>query len=77
MSKSDSHNIAFNLASSIGSNSRAPTLFPEEYDAWVIHMEDYITGIEKVGMEVWNSIVEGPLKNELVLTLITTMREYK
>ncbi|KAL4563884.1 hypothetical protein LXL04_027932 [Taraxacum kok-saghyz] len=33
MSKSDSHNIAFNLASSIGSNSRAPTLFPEEYDA--------------------------------------------
>ncbi|KAL4574598.1 hypothetical protein LXL04_021432 [Taraxacum kok-saghyz] len=29
MSKSDSHNIAFNLVSSIGSNSRAPTLFPE------------------------------------------------
>ena len=77
MSKSDSHNIAFNLASSIGSNNRAPTLFPEEYDAWVIHMEDYITGIEKVGMEVWNSIVEGPFTDSQVLTPITTMKEYK
>ena len=54
MSKSDSQNIAFNLASSIGSNIRALMLFPEEYDAWVIHMEDYITDIEKVGMDVWN-----------------------
>ena len=78
MSKSDSHNIAFNLASSIGSKSRAPTLFPEEYDAWVIHMEDYITGIEKVGMDVWNSIVDGPYKNGTqVLTPITTMKELK
>ena len=78
MSKFDSHNIAFNLASSIGSNSRAPTLFPEEYDAWVIHMEDYITGIEKVGMDVWNSIIEGPYKNRTqVLTPITTMKELK
>ena len=76
MSKSDSHNIAFNLASSIGSNSRAPTLFPEEYDVWVIHMEDYITGIEKVGMDVWNSIENGSYKNRTqVLTPITTMKE--
>ena len=77
MSKSDSHNIAFNLASSIGSNNRAPTLFPEEYDAWVIHMEDYITGIEKVGMDVWNSIFDGPHKSNEVKTPITTMKEYK
>ena len=78
MSKSDSHNIAFNLTSSIGSNSRAPTLFPKEYDAWVIHMEDYITGIEKVGMELWNSIIDGPYTNKTqVLTPITTMKELK
>ena len=77
MSKSDSHNIAFNLASFIGSNSRAPTLFPEEYDAWV-HMEDYITGIEKVGMDVWNSIIDGPYINgNEVKTPITTMKEFK
>ena len=63
MSKPDSQNIAFNLASSVGSNSRAPMLFPEEYDAWVIHMEAYITGLDKMGMYVWNSIVEGPHKN--------------
>ncbi|KAL4564910.1 hypothetical protein LXL04_028986 [Taraxacum kok-saghyz] len=78
MSKSDSHNIAFNLASSIGSNSRAPTLFPEEYDAWVIHMEDYITGIEKVGMEVWNSITEGPFIHRTYCPNgIFTMKELK
>ena len=77
MSKSDSHNITFNLASSIGSNSRAPTLFHEEYDAWVIYMEDYITGIEKVGMDVWNSIIDGPYIGTYVKTPITTMKEYK
>ena len=77
MSKSDSHNIAFNLASSIGSNSRAPTLFPEEYDAWIIHMEDYITGIEKVGMDVCNSIIDGPYVGNEVKTPITTMKEFK
>ena len=78
MSKSDSHNIAFNLASSIGSNSRAPTLFPEEYDAWVIHMEDYITGLEKVGIDVWSLIVDGPYKSKTYCpTGITTVKELK
>ena len=77
MSKSDSHNIAFNLASSIGSNNRAPTLFPEEYDAWVVHIEDYITGIKKVGIDLCNPIVDGPHRNDEVKTSITTMKEYK
>ena len=77
MSKSYSHNIAFNLASSIGSNSTASTLFPKEYDAWVIHMEYYITGIEKVGMDVWNSIIEGPHPNEKNGKIITIVKEYK
>ena len=56
MSKPASHNMAFNLASSIRSNNRAPMLFPEEYDAWEVHMQDYITDIDKVGMDVWKAI---------------------
>ena len=77
MSKSNSHNIAFNLASSIGSSSRAPTLFPEVYDAWVIHIEDFITGIEKVGMDVWNSIIEGSHRISRNKEIITTVKEYQ
>ncbi|KAL4568081.1 hypothetical protein LXL04_023682 [Taraxacum kok-saghyz] len=39
-------------------------------------MEDYITGIEKVGMDVWNSIIEGPHKNSKNGEVISTVKEY-
>ena len=40
-------------------------------------MEDYITGIEKVGMDVWNLIIEGPHPNEKNGKIITIVKEYK
>ena len=39
-------------------------------------MEDYITGIKNVGMDVWNSITEGPHKNSKNGEVISTVKEY-
>ena len=49
----------FNLANSIGSNSRVPTLFPEDYEIWALHMEDYLLGLEN-GYMIWKSVTQGP-----------------
>ena len=32
----------FNLANSIGSNSKVPTIFLDDYEIWALHMEDYL-----------------------------------
>lgn len=49
MSKEDYQIVGFNPSSSIGYNTRGPTLFLDDYEVWKLHFEDYITGIEKDG----------------------------
>ena len=51
----------FNLANSIGSSSKVPTLFPNEYELWALHMEDYLLGLEN-GYLIWKSVSDGPCK---------------
>ena len=51
----------FNLANSIGSSSRVPTLFTEDYEVWTLHMEDYLLGLEN-GYLIWKSVSKGPHK---------------
>ena len=61
----------FNLANSIGSSSRVPTLFPDDYEIWVLHMEDYLQGLEN-GYELWKSVIIGPYRfsvEELMITV--------
>lgn len=60
MEKEDSHIVAFNISSSIGSNTRVLTLFPDNYEVWVLHFEDYFIGHEKHGSYIWKSISQGP-----------------
>ena len=49
----------FNLANSIGSSSKVPTLFPDDYEIWALHMEDYLLGLEN-GYLIWKSVSKGP-----------------
>ena len=49
----------FNLANSIGSSSKVPTLFPDDYELWALHMEDYLQGLEN-GYLIWKSVSKGP-----------------
>ena len=57
-SKMDNQSL-FNLANSIGSNSKVPTLFLEDYEIWALHMEDYLQGLEN-GYQIWKSVIVGP-----------------
>lgn len=49
----------FNLANSIGSSSKVPTLFPDDYEIWALHMEDYLL-VLKNGYLIWKSVSKGP-----------------
>lgn len=60
MSKDDSHSNSFNQSSIIGSTTRISILFLEDYEVWVLHFKDYITGTETHGSRISQSIIEGP-----------------
>lgn len=56
METEDSYISGFNMSSTIRSNTRFTTLFPDDYEVWVLHFEDYITRIEKHGSYIGKSI---------------------
>ena len=73
-SRIEANDMKFHLPSSLGSNAHTPTLYPDDYVSWVIHMEDYITGLEK-GDEIWKSIMKGPYRDEKTKQQINTKAE--
>ena len=77
-SKMDNQSL-FNLANSIGSNSKVPTLFPEDYEIWALHMEDYLQGLDN-GYQIWKSVITGPYSflqdGETVHTIVNSSEEY-
>ena len=78
-SKMDNQSL-FNLANSIGSNSKLPTLFPDDYEIWALHMEDYLQGLEN-GYQIWKSVILGPYKftfpNETEQTIVKSIEQYE
>ncbi|KAL4584377.1 hypothetical protein LXL04_008977 [Taraxacum kok-saghyz] len=70
----------FNLANSIGSSSKVPTLFTEDYEIWALHMEDYLLGLEN-GYLIWKSVSKGshsfPLTDESDDISIQTKEQYE
>ena len=70
----------FNLANSIGSSSKVPTLFPDDYEIWALHMEDYLLGLEN-GYMIWKSVTKGrhkfPLTDETGNITVHTNEEYE
>ena len=66
--------MKFHLPSSIGSNVHAPTLYPDDYVSWIIHMKDYIIGLDK-GYEIWRSIMNGPFVHPKTGKAINTEEE--
>jgi hypothetical protein len=51
----NSHALAY--ANSVGSNTKAPMLVPEEYTQWVQRMQDHLWRVDE---DVLRSIVDGP-----------------
>ena len=51
-----SHINSINLSSSIGSTTRIPIMFPNDYEVWALNFEDYVLGLEDNGYLIWEAI---------------------
>lgn len=71
-----SHSFFFNLPSSIGSITRIHILFPEDYEVWAFHFEDYVLGIETRGSSIWHAIIEETYKHSKTKAEIKTQVNY-
>ena len=58
----DPHSLTFNLPSSIGSTARIPILFPEDYEVWTLHFEDYVLGIDTHGSRICHAMTSETYK---------------
>ena len=76
MAREDPHALAFNLSSSIGSTTRIPILFPNDYELWALHFEDHVLGLEEHGSIIWQSITEGPFLHTVTRRPIKTLQDY-
>lgn len=72
----DPHSLSFNLSSSIGSTNRIPILFPNDYEVWALHFEDYVIRIEDAGSSIWHSITEGTYEHTETKKVVKTLGDY-
>ena len=72
----DPHTLSFNISSRIGSTTRIPILFLQDYEVWDLHFEDYVLGIEDHGMMIWQAITEGTFMHMGTRRTIKKQAEY-
>ncbi|KAL7604947.1 hypothetical protein Lser_V15G14522 [Lactuca serriola] len=76
MQHDDSHINSINLSSSIGSTTRIPILFPNEYEVWALHFKDYVLGLEDNGYLIWEAITLGAFVHTGTKRVIKTQSDY-
>jgi len=76
MSHDDPHSLSFNLSSSVGSTNWIPILFPNDYEVWALHFEDYVLGIDDIGSSIWHSITEGTYEHTETKKVVKTLSNY-
>lgn len=76
MANEDPHALLFNLSSSIGSITRIPIIFPQDYDVLGLYFDDYVLGIKEHGALVWHSITEETFSYSGTRQKIKTLAEY-
>ncbi|XP_052626862.1 uncharacterized protein LOC128133449 [Lactuca sativa] len=76
MAHKDPHSLSFNLSSSIGSTIRIPILFPNDYEVWALHFEDYVLGLEDYGSTIWHAITQETYKHMDTKMQIKTLVEH-
>ncbi|KAL7600855.1 hypothetical protein Lser_V15G25093 [Lactuca serriola] len=76
MSHEDSQTNPINISNSIGSTTRIPILYTQDYEAWAHHFEDYVVGSEDNGYLIWEAIILGPFVHSGTNTTVKTQKEY-
>ena len=72
----DSQTNLINISNSIGSTTRIPILYTQDYEVWTHHFEDYVIGSEDNGYLIWEAITVGPFANTGTKRIIKTQKEY-
>ena len=76
MSKDDLYSFSFNLPSSIGSTTRIPILFLEDYEFQALHFEDYVLGTETHGSSIWHAMTVETYKYFINREEVKTQAQY-
>ena len=71
-----SHVDPYSLSNSIGSTTKIPILYPNDYELWVVHMEDYVLNIEDHGSNIWEAMTVGPFWYIATRNVIKTQAQY-
>lgn len=58
MKSDDYHVNSINLLYNIGFTTRIPMLFPNDYEVWALHFEDYVLGLEDNGSLIRDAITK-------------------
>lgn len=76
MTDEDPHSLSFNLLSSIGCTTRILILFPEDYEVWALHFEDYVLGIEEHRATIWQAMTQDTYSHTGTRKVIKTLADY-
>ena len=76
MSMDDSQSNPINISNSIGSTTRIPILYTQDYEVWMHHFEDYVIGSEDNGYLIWEAITVGPFAHSSTSKIVKTQKEY-
>ena len=76
MSHDDSQTNPINISNIIGSTTRIPILYTQDYEVWALHLEDYVIGSEDHGYLIWEAITLGPFVHSGTNTTVKTQHEY-
>ena len=61
MSHADSQTNLINISNNIGSTTRVPILYTQDYEVWAHHFQDYVVGFEDNGYLIWEVITQGAM----------------
>ncbi|XP_052627093.1 uncharacterized protein LOC128133623 [Lactuca sativa] len=76
MSHEDSQTNPINISNSIGSTTRIPILYTQDYEVWAHHFEHYVVGSEDNGYHIWEAIMLGPFIHSGSNTTVKSQKEY-
>ena len=76
MSHDDSQTNPINISNNIGSTTRIPILYTQDYEVWAHHFEDYVVGSEDNGYLIWEAITLGPFVHSGTNTTVKSQKEY-
>ena len=65
-----------NISNNIGSTTKIPILYTQDYEVRAHHFEDYVIGSEDNGYLIWEAIVSGPFAHSATSRIIKTQKEY-